>query len=109
MWWIGVSRFRDNYHQVEDIVAGWFLGTFCAIWAVWQTALTQQWQAERFAQEFGDRSDGGPAKGGRAGAPLVVVAILLYSFLFSLLRFKATLSHVLAGAAKVQSFAPAQP
>jgi hypothetical protein len=52
MWWVGVSRFRENFHQIEDIVAGWFLGTMMATWALWQTAITQRNMNARFAAEY---------------------------------------------------------
>jgi hypothetical protein len=25
VWWIGVNRFRENRHNISDIVAGWFM------------------------------------------------------------------------------------
>jgi len=37
IWLVGVSRFVDNKHAIEDIVAGWMLGATFAVWAAWET------------------------------------------------------------------------
>ena len=37
IWSVGVSRYVDNKHHIEDIVAGWILGATFAAWGVWVT------------------------------------------------------------------------
>jgi hypothetical protein len=47
VWWIGVNRFRENRHNISDIVAGWFMvrghvtTPCCGTWAVQHLSCTR--------------------------------------------------------------------
>lgn len=50
-WYTGLSRYIDNKHSIEDIVAGWLLGLVFAVWATVECFVAQRALAARFADE----------------------------------------------------------
>lgn len=48
-WYVGLSRYIDNKHAIEDIVAGWLLGLVFAAWAAAECFVAQRALAARFA------------------------------------------------------------
>ena len=58
-WFIGLTRFYDQRHHIEDIVAGWLLGLAFAAWFFWQTTAAVAAIGARMAPGVG--SKGTPA------------------------------------------------
>eukprot|EP00892_Ulva_mutabilis_P012617 jgi/Ulvmu1/9728/UM055_0068.1 len=51
-WYVGLSRYIDNKHHIEDIVAGYLLGLVFAVWAAVECFITQRSIAARYAEEM---------------------------------------------------------
>lgn len=50
-WYVGLSRYVDNKHHIEDIVAGYLLGLVFAAWAAAECFIAQRAIAARHCEE----------------------------------------------------------
>ena len=50
-WYIGLSRYIDNKHSIEDIMAGNFLGIVFAVWATTECFIAQRSIAARHGED----------------------------------------------------------
>lgn len=50
-WYVGVSRYIDNKHSIEDIIAGFFLGLVAAVWAVAECFIAHRGIASRHGED----------------------------------------------------------
>jgi hypothetical protein len=50
---VGLSRYIDNRHHIEDIIGGWFLGALFAFWFAWECASTVDDIGRKFALDKG--------------------------------------------------------
>lgn len=66
---IGLSRYVDNRHHIEDIMCGWFLGFLFAFWFAWECASTVNDIALKFAQDKGTAPQAGEAQPARHEGP----------------------------------------